>query len=125
MTFAIFTRSGIVTTTGWPQVADTVLVLISTCGVAFAMFGRFVRNPTGDMALRLLLAALAFLAMFHPNDTFVWLPGAIVLAMLLTGIWRHRSIAAPGSMPEAQQPAGPSASGDMTAMLTEAKRDIG
>ncbi len=99
MTFAIFTRSNMVTTTGWLQIADTLLVLISTCGITFAMFGRIARSATGDIALRLLLAALAFLTMFHPNDTFVWLPGAIVLVVLAIGIWRHRSIATPRSIP--------------------------
>ena len=41
MTFAIFTRSNMVVNPGWMQIADTVLVLISTCGITFAMFGRF------------------------------------------------------------------------------------
>ena len=126
MTFAIFTRSNIVTTTGWLQIADTILVLISTCGVAFAMFGRIARSATGDIALRVLLAALAFLTMFHPNDTFVWLPGAIVLVVLAIGIWRHRSIATPRSIPEPETPDGPVAvSGDMTALAAEARRDFG
>ena len=53
------------------------------------------REPRGDIALRVLLAALAFLTMFHPNDTFVWFPGVVVLVALVIGIWRHRSIAAP------------------------------
>jgi TRAP-type uncharacterized transport system fused permease subunit len=125
MTFAIFTRSNIVTTTGWPQIADTILVLTGTCGVAFAMFGRCVENPAADVGLRVVLAALALLAMFHPNDTFVWLPGAVVLVALVIGVWRHRSIAAPRSLPESAGPASPAVSGDMTAMLAEAKRDIG
>ena len=42
MTFAIFTRSNMVVNPGWPQIADTMLVLISTCGITFAMFGRFL-----------------------------------------------------------------------------------
>ena len=40
MTFAIFTRSNMVVNPGWLQIADTILVLISTCGITFAMFGR-------------------------------------------------------------------------------------
>ncbi len=32
MTFAIFTRSNMVVTTGWPQIVDTLLVMIGTCG---------------------------------------------------------------------------------------------
>ena len=45
MTFAIFTRSNMVTTTGWLQIADTLLVLVSTLGITFAMFGRTHRQP--------------------------------------------------------------------------------
>ena len=41
MTFAIFTRPNMVVTTGWLQIGDVLLVLISTCGITFAMFGRW------------------------------------------------------------------------------------
>ena len=42
MTFAIFTRPNMVVNPGWLQIADTMLVLISTCGITFAMFGRYL-----------------------------------------------------------------------------------
>jgi TRAP-type uncharacterized transport system fused permease subunit len=58
MTFAIFTRSNMVVTPGWPQIIDTFVVLVAVCGVAFAMFGYFVTNRAADIALRLLLAAV-------------------------------------------------------------------
>jgi TRAP-type uncharacterized transport system fused permease subunit len=125
MTFTIFSRSNIVTTPGWPQIADTILVMIGTCGIAFAMFGRYAENPAIDIGLRLLLAAVAALALFHPNDLFVWLPGMLVLAGVLVGIWRHRLIAPPNElMPAvAESPAAPS--GDLSALAAEAKRDFG
>ena len=44
MTFAIFTRSNMVVNPGWLQIADTLLVLISTLGITFAMFGRCHRQ---------------------------------------------------------------------------------
>ena len=45
MTFAIFTRSEMVISTGWSQIVDVVTVLISTCGVTFALFGRAFEKP--------------------------------------------------------------------------------
>ena len=67
MTFAIFTRSNMVANPGWMQVADSTLVLISTVGITFAMFGRCHRNPVVDVSLRCLLAAISFVVMFHPD----------------------------------------------------------
>jgi len=125
MTFAIFTRSNMVVTTGWPQIADTILVLVSTAGVAFAMFGRYFESPPADFALRILLAAIAFVTMFHPNDTLVWGPAAIVLALLLFGLWRHRLIAPPKpgtSFAEVAEEAPPTA--DLAALIAEAKREV-
>ena len=57
MTFAIFTRFNMVTNPGWLMIADTLLVLISTLGITFAMFGRCHLNRAVDIALRCLLAA--------------------------------------------------------------------
>ena len=56
MTFAIFTRYDMVVNPGWPQIVATVLVLISVCGVTFAMFGRYVTNAASDILLRSMLA---------------------------------------------------------------------
>lgn len=123
MTFAIFTRSNIVVTTGWPQIADTILVGVSTCGVAFALFGRFFASPPTDMALRAVLAAIAFVTMFHPNDTLVWGPAAITLGLLLFGLWRHRIVAPPqGAFTPEEDTAG--ARGDLSQLMAEAKREV-
>ena len=123
MTFAIFTRSNMVVTTGWLQIADTILVLVSTCGVAFAMFGRFFESFAADIPSRVLLAVLAFVTMFHPSDTFVWLPGIAVLVAVLIGIWRHRLIAAPPALPAGEPGDFVPALDDR--MIAGAKRDFG
>ncbi len=124
MTFAIFTRSNMVITTGWAQIQDMLVVLVAVCGVAFAMFGCFATNRAGDIVLRLLLGAVSFVAMFHPNDQLAMVVGAILLPVLLLGIWRHRLVAPPP--PALDVPADPVVDGvSDDAMMAEAKRDYG
>jgi TRAP transporter 4TM/12TM fusion protein len=123
MTFAIFTRSNMVVNPGWLQIADTILVLISTLGVTFAMFGRCHVNATTDILLRCLLAAVAFLAMFHPDMQTSAAVSVVVTAALVWGIWQHRKVAPPKSFAPTQDRIAPS--GDLAPVLAEAKRDIG
>lgn len=125
MTFAIFTRSNMVVNPGWMQIADTMLVLISTLGITFAMFGRSHPNLAIDMLLRLLLALVSFLAMFHPD---MWVSAAVavvVLIALVFGIWRHRQVAPQqGELVIAPAPIAP-ADDALAPLLAEAKRDVG
>ena len=123
MTFAIFTRSNMVVNPGWLQIADTILVLISTLGITFAMFGRCHRNPAADVALRCLLAAMAFGTMFHPDMTMSAAIAVPVVLALIAGIWRHRQIAPPKSFAPTQDQLAPSSG--LAPVLAEAKRDIG
>jgi TRAP-type uncharacterized transport system fused permease subunit len=125
MTFAIFTRSNIVINPGWLQLADTFLILVSTSGIAFAMFGRFFHNPGYDLALRLLTAAIALVTMFHPNDTLVWLSAVPVLALLVFGLTRHRRIAPPEATTLiTPSDVTPAPSPDLAALAAEAKREM-
>jgi TRAP-type uncharacterized transport system fused permease subunit len=124
MTFAIFTRSNMVVNPGWMQIADSSLVLIGTVGVTFAMFGRCHRNPIVDIAVRCLLAALAFLVMFHP-DMRVSASTAVVVALaVVLGIHRHNQVA-PGTGTSAESGSDVAAGGELAPVLAEAKRDIG
>jgi TRAP-type uncharacterized transport system fused permease subunit len=123
MTFAIFTRPNMVVNPGWWQIADTTLVLISTLGVTFAMFGRCHRNQVVDIGLRCLLAAVSFLAMFHPDMKTSAAVSVVVALALVVGIWQHRQVAPPKTFAAVPQPGA--SSGDLTPVLAEAKRDIG
>ncbi len=123
MTFAIFTRPNIVQVTGWPQVVDTALVLISTAGITVAMFGRLVTQKLGDVALRLLLAAVSFLTMFHPDQTVSIAAAVLLLPAVLVGIWRHRLVVPPAKLNEEAVRAGKVI--ELGQMATEARRDIG
>ncbi len=124
MTFAIFTRSNMVVNPGWLQIADTILVLISTCGITFSMFGRYSESKALDIAVRCLLALVSFVVMFHPDMTTSAAVSVIVAAAVGVGMWRHRQIAPPKtftpSTAEVVQPTG-----DLAPVLAEAKRDIG
>lgn len=98
MTFAIFTRSNMVVTTGWAQIIDTALVLIGTGGAAFAMFGRYTARRSADIALRIALAIIAGGVLFHPNDAVaLWIAPLGIIA-LGVGLWRH------GLMPPSEAP---------------------
>jgi TRAP transporter 4TM/12TM fusion protein len=125
MTFAVFTRSEMAVKPGWGQVGDVLVVTVGTCGVAFAMFGRCIENWKGDVAARLLIAALALAILFHPNDKLAWGTAAITLAALVWGIGRHNHIAPPKDLPAAEAAPAPAAQEDLDRIVAEARRDIG
>jgi TRAP transporter 4TM/12TM fusion protein len=122
MTFAIFTRQHMVLEPGWLQVADTSLVLISTCGIAFAMFGRIHERAAIDVCVRALIALASFVTMFHPDMKVSAAVAVVVVLALVVGIRRHRAIA-PLRTAAAEGTATPS--GELSPMLAEARRDIG
>jgi TRAP transporter 4TM/12TM fusion protein len=101
MTFAIFTRSEMIVHPGWIQVLNTVTTLIGTCGVSFAMFGRYSASTPVDLPLRLLLAALSLVVLFHPNDTVAAWVSPLVFVAVVAGIWQHRIVSPPVSAPAA------------------------
>jgi hypothetical protein len=125
MTFAIFTRSNLVVNPGWLQIGDAALVTVSTCGIAFAMFGRCFVNAGADILARIVLAIASFVTMFHPDDRLVWGVGALVLAALIWCIWQHRLIAPPKAA-DALLPAGSDslASDEVADLVAQAKRDL-
>jgi TRAP transporter 4TM/12TM fusion protein len=145
MTFAIFTRSDMVVNPGWPEVWSAILVLVGTAGVAFALFGRFMPSPGGDIPLRVLLTVVAFLVMFFPNsesgskalftlrnldllglnvpaDAVPIASAVVVLAALAWGVVRHNRIAQPPASVAMETPVG---AGDAAELIAEAKRDLG
>jgi len=120
MTFAIFTRSNMVTTTGWLQIVDTLLVLIGTCALAFAMFGRFTAKAALDIGLRLVLTALAAFVLFHPNDTWALAASPFCAILMIVGILRHHIAAPPATL----EPETVDTSQDLSALVLEAKREM-
>ena len=102
MSFAIFTRYHMVTSPGWLQVMDTLLVTISTCGISTAMFGRFIKNKGANILLRAALALVSFIVMFHPDIKISVTAAVFVLPATIFGIFRHRKVAPPKSVQEPQ-----------------------
>jgi TRAP-type uncharacterized transport system fused permease subunit len=102
MAFAIFTRSDMVVNPGWSQIVDTSLVAISCCGMAFAIFGRFVEVRGSDLMLRAALALASFVVMLHPDDRYAIAAAVFVLPVTIYGIRRHRRVAAGKEIPEPQ-----------------------
>ena len=122
MTFAIFTRPNMVVNPGWMQLVDTILVLVGTCGIAFAMFGRIHEKAGVDLLLRSLVALVSFVVMFHPDTGVSAAVAVAVVAALVLGVWRHRIIA-PSRTAAVE---GVAASSEQLApLLTEAKREVG
>ncbi|MGQ0685650.1 TRAP transporter permease, partial [Bradyrhizobium sp.] len=124
MTFAVFTRSDMALHPGWRQIADVLLVTVGTCGVAFALYGRCLESAFGDVLLRILMAAISFVALFHPNDTLAMIVAIALLPILIAAIWRHGAIAPPKAFPADTGTAGNSDK-SVSELLTEAKREVG
>ena len=125
MTFAIFVRTDLVVNPGWRQIADVLLVTTSTCGIAFAMFGRCHRNPAVDIGLRCVLAAISFVVMFHPDTKISAMAAVVAFAALVAGIWRHNAIAPATGTATGPSGGEPTVSGDIKPLLAEARRDVG
>jgi TRAP transporter 4TM/12TM fusion protein len=146
MTFAIFTRSDMVVVVGWPQVWATLLVLIGTSGVAFALFGRFLAARPPDILLRLLLAAVSFAVLFFPSnesgskalftprdldllglnvpaDAVPVAAAVLTLAALAVGLVRHNRLSEPPSVAQPDEKLG--GRGDAGELIAEAKRELG
>ena len=83
--------------TGWPQIVDTILVAVGSCGIACAMFGRFIENKGANILLRAALALACIVVMCHPNGNIAMVAAAFVLPATIIGVRHHRVIAQPKS----------------------------
>jgi TRAP-type uncharacterized transport system fused permease subunit len=125
MTFAIFARTDMVVVTGWAQIAATILVIIGTCGVAFAMFGRSTTNAATDIPLRILLALVSLIALLHPDETYAVAAAVIAAGGIVFGILRHRVIAPPKPGSIVDEDFKVREGEDLDHLAAEARRDIG
>lgn len=123
MTFAVFTRSEMVVTPGWTQIMNTIAVAIGTCGIAFAMFGRYSHRTAPDVLGRIAIALVSGAVLFHPNDTIAVALSPLVLAALVAGLWGYRDFA-PQEVLATASDAESHNKEDLAALAMEAKREV-
>ncbi len=123
MSFTIFVRSKMVTSPGWGQIADTLLVAIACCGITCAIFGQFVRSRSVNGMLRLALATAAFVVMLYPGKAVAITAAVVVLPAIVVGVRRHQLIAPPKNK-MASQPSGEIPSGESAPAFDKLKIEI-
>jgi hypothetical protein len=64
---AVFTRPDLVLVPGLAQLPAFALILAGTLALSFAIQGRFSAARPLDIAMRLILAGIAAMALFHPD----------------------------------------------------------
>jgi len=82
---AVFTRPNLVTVPGLAQLPAFGLVLAGTLSLTFAIQGRFSALRTLDWPLRIVLAGLAAVALFHPRQDVGAVAAVAAVLMIGTG----------------------------------------
>ena len=89
----VFTRPELVLEPGLAQVGAMLLLATVTIGVSFSIQARFSDRPAIDVPLRLVLAAIAMVVLFHPDQQIAAL--ACIPVGLFVAYWfvrrRHAS----------------------------------
>jgi len=99
----VFIRPELVVEPGMSQMTAALLILVATIGITFSLQAHFADRAGIDMAVRLVLAALALVVLLHPSEqvaAFTCLPVVLIIAYWLL---RRR----PGSREESQPVTAP------------------
>lgn len=81
----VFANPELVLTPGLAQLGATALMLAATIGIVFSLNATFTRNKPLDVVIRIGLAALSFVVLFHPGVSLSI--GGLVLIGLMAGYW--------------------------------------
>jgi len=81
----VFTRPELVLEPGLAQLAAMLLLMTATIGISFSIQGRFADRPAIDVPLRLVLAAIALVVLFHPDQQVAAF--ACIPVGLFVGYW--------------------------------------
>ena len=84
----VFTRPELVLEPGVAQIGAMLLIMTATIGFSFSMQARFADRRGVDIALRLALAAVAVVVLFHPDRQVAAMAGVGV--GLFVGYWMLR-----------------------------------
>ncbi len=89
----IFTRPELILEPGLAQVGTMLLLMAATIATSFSIQARFSDRSVIDVPLRLILAALALVIIFHPSLQVAWL--TCIPAGLFVAYWILRRRNAP------------------------------
>lgn len=104
MSFAIFVRQDMLTSPGWPQLWESLLVGVACLGLTFATFGQFARERWLDVVGRGALLVLALAAMFFPQQGVAAVASFLCLVLLIKGLLTFRVIG-PSAVVQRAEPA--------------------
>jgi len=88
----VFTRPELVMEPGFAQVGAMLLLMVATIATSFSIQARFAERRAIDIPLRLVLAALALVVIFHPSERVAAL--ACIPVGLFVAYWllRRRNV---------------------------------
>ena len=81
----VFTRPELVLEPGVAQIGAMLLLMVTTIGVSFSIQAQFAESRAIDLALRIVLAAVAMVVLFHPDRQVAVM--ACVGVGLFVGYW--------------------------------------
>ena len=81
----VFTRPELVLEPGIAQIGAMLLLMVTTIGVSFSIQAQFAESRGVDLALRIALAAIAMVVLFHPDRQLAAMAGVVV--GLFVGYW--------------------------------------
>ena len=81
----VFVHPELVIEPGLAQFGAAALILTATFGITFSLQARFADSVPGDIAIRLVLAALSLVVLLCPDDRIA--TAACVPVLLLIGYW--------------------------------------
>ncbi|HEY8496252.1 MAG TPA: hypothetical protein VIK98_04365, partial [Limnochordales bacterium] len=99
MSFSFFVRQDLLTSPGWPQIFESLVVGVACLALTFTTFGRFSKERWADAAGRGALLVLSLVAMFYPAQSIAALAAAVALVLLIKGVFNFRIIAPPVVQP--------------------------
>lgn len=88
----VFSRPELVLEPGVAQIGALLLILTATIGISFSIQARFSLLRRVDVPVRLALAAIALVVLFHPSRAVAALACAVVGAFVGYWIWRCRDL---------------------------------
>jgi TRAP-type uncharacterized transport system fused permease subunit len=81
----VFANPELVLKPGWAQLEAIAFVMVGTVGIVFSLNATFIRNKSLDVLIRIGLAVVSFLVLFHPG--FGVSLGSVVLIGVMAGYW--------------------------------------